>query len=109
MYGLFGPRIKGGSALAEIHFGVGLPSDLLDYQYLVKFAVEAETRGLDSIWMPDHGFIPWEAFTTLSAIASKTTTIKLGTSVVDLNRRNPATLAQMVSSLDHLSQGRFIF
>ncbi len=107
--GLFGSRIVGGIALSEVNFGVGLPSDLLDYQYLVKFAVEAETKGLDSIWMPDHGFIPWEAFTTLSAIASKTTTIRLGTSVIDLNRRNPATLAQMVSSLDHLSQGRFIF
>jgi alkanesulfonate monooxygenase SsuD/methylene tetrahydromethanopterin reductase-like flavin-dependent oxidoreductase (luciferase family) len=74
-----------------------------------KFAILAEKVGFDSVWMADHAYLQFEALTTLSAIAMKTKNLKLGTCVIDLNRRNPATLAQMVSTIDTISRGRFIF
>lgn len=92
-----------------LKFGVGLPYRSKDFNHLLKFASAAEKMGLDSLWIADHGYLPWEALTTLSAVAVKTKNIRIGTSVIDANRRNPATLAQMVATVDNISHGRFIF
>ncbi|MGI8857042.1 MAG: LLM class flavin-dependent oxidoreductase [Thermomicrobiales bacterium] len=80
-------------------------------------AVAAEAVGLDSFWLPDH-FIyrphepdqlgVWEVFTFLSALASVTATIALGTLVTATSFRNPALLAKMVDALDEISGGRFL-
>ena len=50
-----------------------------------------------------------EPFTVLSYAAAVTKTIKLGTSVVIIPYRDPLVTAKIVSSLDVLSGGRFIF
>ncbi len=82
-----------------------------------ELAVVAESVGLDSFWLPDH-FIyrphepdqlgVWEVFTFLSALASVTTKIALGTFVAATSFRNPALLAKMVDALDEISGGRFL-
>jgi len=93
----------------SIRFGVGLPYFSNEsFAPIAEAAILAEKLGFDSLWMPDHGYLPWEALATLSAIAAKTKDIKLGTCVLDVNRRNPATLAQMTSTLDVISGGRLI-
>ena len=88
-----------------------------------KIAVLAEEMGLDSFFVSDHFLRPHlgiephlikrhatiEAYSLLSYIAAKTSTIKLGTCVTPLTMRNPAQLAKIVSTLDNLSEGRFIF
>ncbi len=73
-------------------------------------AVRAEKDGFDSVWIPDHlcdidGTIadPW---TTLSYIAAKTEKVHLYTAVTDFQKIHPAKLAQMVATLDELSDGR---
>jgi alkanesulfonate monooxygenase SsuD/methylene tetrahydromethanopterin reductase-like flavin-dependent oxidoreductase (luciferase family) len=93
----------------ELAFGFGLPwtSDI-EFETILSYSQEAEKRGYDSIWIADHWFIPLEAFTTLTALAMRTTDIKLGTSVIDANRRAPAMLAHVTSTLDTISRGRLI-
>jgi alkanesulfonate monooxygenase SsuD/methylene tetrahydromethanopterin reductase-like flavin-dependent oxidoreductase (luciferase family) len=50
-----------------------------------------------------------EAYTTLSALATQTSRVLLGTLVTGVTYRNPALLAKQVTSLDVISKGRAIF
>lgn len=90
-----------------------------------------EERGFDSIWLVDHlvseiavdeadfdyelpetmrdvkiGY--WECWTLLSAIAATTRRIELGTLVANTSYRSPGVLAQMVNTIEDLSDGRMI-
>jgi len=87
------------------------------FRDLKELAVTAEAVGFDSFWLPDHFiFRPhepdalgcWELFTFLSALASVTTKIALGSFVANTGFRNPALLAKMAASWDEISCGRFI-
>jgi phthiodiolone/phenolphthiodiolone dimycocerosates ketoreductase len=79
-----------------------------EFNTIFNFALKAEEVGFDLITVADHIFIPYEALTVLSAIALKTKEIKIGTTVIDSNRRSPAVLAQVTATLDQISGGRFI-
>lgn len=82
-----------------------------------ELAVVAEAAGFDSFWLPDHFIYRphepnqlgcWEVFTFLSALASITTTIMLGSFAAATSFRDPALLARMADALDEISGGRFI-
>jgi probable F420-dependent oxidoreductase len=85
---------------------------------ILETALTAEALGYDSIWVSDHVIVPdnhnvfgevfYDPLISLGFIASATSRIGLGTSVVVLPYRNPLVLAKSVSSLDALSQGRVI-
>ncbi len=49
----------------------------------------------------------WESMTVLSAFAAHTSRIRLGSGVVPIYTRTPATMAQTAASIDELSGGRF--
>jgi F420-dependent oxidoreductase-like protein len=49
-----------------------------------------------------------EAYTALSALATQTSKVKLGTLVTGVTYRNPALLAKQVTTLDVISKGRAI-
>ncbi len=95
----------------------GVPDDLL-FDHLVKQVRAAEAAGFDLVTVMDHfyqirGVGPetapmLEAYTTLGAIAVRTTRVKLGTLVTGVTYRNPALLAKMVTTLDVVSKGRAI-
>lgn len=72
----------------------------------VEFAVAAEELGVDSVWIPEVW--GYDALTGLAYLAAKTTTLKLGTFVVQLGSRSPAMLATSALSLEELSDGRFL-
>ncbi|MGV1088949.1 MAG: LLM class flavin-dependent oxidoreductase [Mycobacterium sp.] len=72
----------------------------------VEFAVAAEKLGVDSMWIPEVW--GYDALTGLAYLAAKTTTLKLGTFVVQLGSRSPAMLATSALSLQELSDGRFL-
>lgn len=65
---------------------------------------EAERLGFDSVWTAEA----WgsDAFTPLAWIASNTSTIRLGTSVVQIAARTPTATAMAALTLDHISNGR---
>ncbi len=71
---------------------------------------EAERLGFDSLWVPDHvlkvfGLLP-DPLMLLAFLAGQTERITLGTAVLVLPYRHPVVLANMLSSLDVLSNGR---
>ncbi|MBI5616030.1 MAG: LLM class F420-dependent oxidoreductase [Gammaproteobacteria bacterium] len=67
---------------------------------------EAERLGFDSVWVAEaYGS---DAVTTASWILANTSTIKVGTAIMQLGARTPACTAMTAMSLDHLSGGRFI-
>jgi F420-dependent oxidoreductase-like protein len=72
----------------------------------VDFAVAAEQIGVTSLWIPEVW--GYDALTGLAYLAAKTSSIRLGTFVVQLGSRSPAMLATSALSLQELSGGRFI-
>lgn len=78
----------------------------------LTIAKKAERLGYDSVWVSDHFVSPsgrpygLEAWTVLSALASSTKKIKLGTYVLCNQFRQPSLLAKMASTLDNISKGR---
>ena len=72
----------------------------------VQVAQEAERLGFDSVWTAEA----WgsDAFTPLAWIGAQTSRIKLGTSIVQISARTPASTAMHALTLDHLSGGRLI-
>ena len=91
-------------------------------------AAEAEARGFESIFFPEHTHIPasrktpWpggaelpreyshthDPFVALTAAAAVTKTIKLATGICLVTERDPILMAKQVASLDVLSQGRVV-
>lgn len=84
---------------------------------LNKIAIECEEQGYDSFWIMDHlvqitfaGKINdpiLEPYTALSGIAANTSSVRLGALCTCNFFRNPALLAKMGATLDHISKGRF--
>ncbi|WP_295696868.1 LLM class flavin-dependent oxidoreductase [Lapillicoccus sp.] len=70
-----------------------------------EFARAAERIGVRSLWVPEVW--GYDALTGLAFLAAHTTTIGLGTFVVQLGSRSPALLATSALSLEQLSGGRF--
>lgn len=67
---------------------------------------QAERLGFDSVWMAEaYGS---DAATPLAWIAAQTTTIRLGTAIMQMPARSPATTAMTAMTIDALSGGRFI-
>ncbi|TCO65561.1 LLM class flavin-dependent oxidoreductase [Actinocrispum wychmicini] len=76
---------------------------------LVDFAVRAEHLGYDSLWVGETLLRPvLEPLTTLAAVSTVTSRIKLGTAAMLPAFRAPVQAAQALASLDLLSGGRLI-
>lgn len=73
----------------------------------VAAAVRAEELGFDIVLAADHVGPGWAPMPTLSAIASATERIRLGTLVLNNDMRNPVQLAWEASTIDRISGGRF--
>jgi alkanesulfonate monooxygenase SsuD/methylene tetrahydromethanopterin reductase-like flavin-dependent oxidoreductase (luciferase family) len=75
----------------------------------------AEQVGFDTTWVFDHfagnvlagGTTMIECFTLLGALSAATTTIGLGTLVVNVANRNPGVMALSAASVQAVSGGRF--
>jgi probable F420-dependent oxidoreductase len=94
----------------------GLFSVTGDYAQALRTAKRADQQGFYSMLLNDHFFSPFrparepqlECFTTLSAIAAVTTRIRVGSLVAAVAFRSPPLLAKIVSTLDHVSNGRMV-
>src|SRR5580704_10088755 len=86
---------------------LGMPSTA----QITRVAEQAEDWGLDSFWLSDHLLSPspeLDVVATLSLIASRTSKIKLGPSVLLLNLRHPLVVAKSFASLDYFANGRMV-
>jgi len=73
---------------------------------LISLAQEAERLGYDSAWASEA----WgtDAVTVLSWLAATTTTIKIGSAIMQIPGRTPANAAMTAATLDLMSGGRFL-
>ena len=87
---------------------------------LKRFALRAEELGYDALWTTDHIVVPQmavsrfgenyhEPLTVLAYLAAITQKIRLGCSALIVPYRNPVHQAKILSTLDHLSNGRMTF
>jgi probable F420-dependent oxidoreductase len=112
----YAPQQRRERLMREVKFGTFLPTD--DFGKASAAALSAEQQGFYSVSINDHFFPPMgaeqrkipqlECYTALSAIAALTKRVKLAPTVTAMSFRNPALLAKMTSTLDHISGGRFI-
>ena len=72
----------------------------------VEAAQEAEKLGYETVFTAEA----WgsDAFTPLAWIGAHTSRIKLGTAIVQISARTPASTAMHALTLDHLSGGRVV-
>jgi len=75
--------------------------------------VEAERLGYASTFLVEHHFTGWNQVSAtlmlLTALAMRTTRLRLGTAVIVLPWHNPVLLAEQAATLDLISGGRFDF
>jgi alkanesulfonate monooxygenase SsuD/methylene tetrahydromethanopterin reductase-like flavin-dependent oxidoreductase (luciferase family) len=94
-------------------FGVQLPNlgPFSDVQTILELAHQAEDAGWDGFFLWDHVAIPepmLDSMTALAAVAATTKRLMLGPMITAPARRRPWKLAREATTLDHLSNGRFI-
>jgi probable F420-dependent oxidoreductase len=71
-----------------------------------------DRSGYDSLWVGDHISFPLAIFDPMLQLAQAAVVsrrLQFGTSVFVLPLRHPMPVAKQVSTLDHLTEGRFIF
>src|SRR6266566_3146003 len=91
------------------------PTETPDVSAILRYAERAEALGFESLWAWDHvilgvepSFPILDAVGILTAIAARTTRIKLGTGILVLPLRNPTVAAKALGTLDVISGGRLI-
>lgn len=102
-----------------LKIGIQLPE--VEYSYtwpqLRDIAVTAEQIGLDSIWYGDHLMYrypngqqrgPFEAWSTLAALAAVTDRVTLGPLVASALFHAPPMIAKKATTIDQISDGRFV-
>ncbi len=92
----------------------------------VQLGREAEARGLDSLWFPEHTHIPTsrrtpapageplaeeykrslDPFVAMAAVVGATKRLRVGTGIALVAQRDPIVMAKEVASLDLVSGGR---
>jgi probable F420-dependent oxidoreductase len=103
-----------------MHWGLALknfvgPTETPDVDALLAYSERAEALGFESLWAWDHvilgvepAFPILDAVGTLTAIAARTSRIRLGTGILVLPLRNPTVAAKALGTLDVVSKGRLI-
>ena len=84
------------------------------FREMFAIADAAESWGLDIVWLAEMLFNPARSVLSgpllmASWIASRTKRVRTGTAVQLLPLSHPLRLAGDITTLDHLSQGRFDF
>jgi alkanesulfonate monooxygenase SsuD/methylene tetrahydromethanopterin reductase-like flavin-dependent oxidoreductase (luciferase family) len=104
-FGIFGS--------AQAHSGNNGPETGQGFRDYLDYAIEAEALGFRSSFLVEHHFTGWnQVSATLmlqTALAMRTTTLRLGTAVIVLPWHNPVLLAEQAATLDLISGGRLDF
>jgi F420-dependent oxidoreductase-like protein len=105
-----------GYHMPNLTFSDAPPDQLFDQ--IAANVQAAEAAGFDLVTVMDHfqqiagvgreDEPMLEAYTTLSALAARTSRVRLGVMVSGVTHRNPALLAKAVTTLDVISKGRAV-
>lgn len=101
----------------QLRFGLVTPQMWRSWDDMLELWSRAEAAGWDAAFVVDHFISDWEgemganleAFTTLAAMAREVDRIQLGVFVAGITHRPPMVLLKAATTLDHVSDGRFIF
>jgi F420-dependent oxidoreductase-like protein len=93
-------------AAVRLGFYMGYAPPGTNPRELIALAQEAERLGYDSAWAAEA----WgtDAVTVLAWLAATTSTIKVGSAILQIPARTPANTAMTAATLDLLSGGRFL-
>jgi alkanesulfonate monooxygenase SsuD/methylene tetrahydromethanopterin reductase-like flavin-dependent oxidoreductase (luciferase family) len=102
-----------------MEIGVQLPEVEREVRWpeLLEVARVVEARGFDSLWLGDHMLYrgdgrpergPWDAWTTLAALAAATERVTFGPLVAATAFHEPGLIARMAAAIDEISGGRFV-
>ena len=99
-------------------FGILLPTRRLvmeggepgQFEEIISLAQTVERAGLDSVWVGDSLTAKprLEPLSTLTAVASHTARVRLGTAVLLPALRHPVHLAHQAATVDFISGGRLV-
>jgi alkanesulfonate monooxygenase SsuD/methylene tetrahydromethanopterin reductase-like flavin-dependent oxidoreductase (luciferase family) len=101
---------------APLKLGINNWNQYSDWEAFLAAQQRADGLGFDSIWTWDHlypivgsheGPI-FEAYTAMAAVATTTEQASVGLMVGANTFRNPAVVAKMITTLDHISGGRAV-
>jgi alkanesulfonate monooxygenase SsuD/methylene tetrahydromethanopterin reductase-like flavin-dependent oxidoreductase (luciferase family) len=101
---------------APIKLGADIWNQYTDWPAFKAAHLRAEELGYESLWTMDHIYPPnkpsdgpiFEAFTAMSAIAEITSRSTISVMVASNTYRNPAMLTKIITTIDHISDGRAI-
>src|SRR6185436_7298238 len=89
------------------------PETCQGFRDYLDYAVDAELLGDRSSFLVEHHFTGWnQVSATLmlqTALAMRTSTLRLGSAVIVLPWHNPVLLAEQAATLDLISGGRLDF
>ncbi len=102
---------------APLKLGADIWNQYTDWPAFKAAHLRAEELGYDSLWTMDHIYPPFEpedgpifeAFTAMSRHRrADVTRPRISVMVASNTYRNPALLTKMVTTIDHISDGRAI-
>ena len=97
------------TAQPSLQFGISISPATRDFGDAMTHAKLADSLGLDLLTAMDHPYNRHllDTMTLLTAVATTTERIHIGTNVANLPLRPPAMLAKQTATLDVISGGRF--
>ena len=101
---------------APLKLGINNWNQYSDWPSFLRAQQRADELGFDSIWTWDHVYPIvgshegpiFEGYTAMAAVATMTKRASIGLLVGANTFRNPALVAKMVTTLDHISGGRAV-
>jgi alkanesulfonate monooxygenase SsuD/methylene tetrahydromethanopterin reductase-like flavin-dependent oxidoreductase (luciferase family) len=92
----------------DLQFGIFPSPDATAADLTLELSEAADVGGLDLVTIQDHPYQArhLDAWTLLSVIAARTTSVRVALNVANLPLRPPVVLARSVATLDRLSGGR---
>lgn len=77
-----------------------------DFHADVALVQALESAGLDLVWVPEA--YSFDAVSQLGYLAAKTSTIQIGSGILNVYSRTATCMAQTAAGLDYVSGGRFV-
>lgn len=95
--------------MARVQFGMTIGGNR---RPIAEVASRAEALGFDSLWTGGH--LVWrtptfDVMAMLAAIAAVTKRVRIGPSILLVPLQHPVVICKAVTTLDHISNGRFSF